>query len=78
MSGRDVGSEMANMAANLEEKSGRSMSWWIHTVLSSDKTRHGEMVAYLKEQLASPMDMPTSLLTPPENKQLAARSPNRT
>ncbi len=49
MSGRDVGSEMANMAANLEEKSGRSMSWWIGTVLSSDNTKHGEMVAYLKE-----------------------------
>ena len=41
---------MANMAANLEEKSGRTMSWWIDTVLSSRKTKHGEMVAYLKEQ----------------------------
>jgi hypothetical protein len=41
---------MANMVANLQEKSGRSMSWWINTVLSSNKTKHGEMVAYLKEE----------------------------
>lgn len=36
------------MAANLEQKTGRNMSSWIETALSSGKAKHGEMVAYLK------------------------------
>ena len=50
MSGRDIGSEMTDMAANLEESTGREMSWWIQTAISSDKAKHGELVAYLEEQ----------------------------
>lgn len=50
MSGRDVASELANMAANLEQKTGRSMSSWIEIVLASGKAKHGEMISYLKEQ----------------------------
>ena len=48
MSKRDVDTELANMAANLEQKTGRSMSSWIETVLLSGKGKHGEMIAYLK------------------------------
>jgi hypothetical protein len=50
MSGRDVASELANMAANLEQKTGRSMSAWIEVVLASGKAKHGEMISYLKDQ----------------------------
>ncbi len=50
MSGRDVASELANMAVNLEQKTGRSMSEWIEVVLASGKAQHGEMLSYLKEQ----------------------------
>ena len=50
MSGKDLGSEMADMAANLEESTGRNMSWWINTAISSDKTKHGETAADLEEQ----------------------------
>ena len=50
MSGRDIASELANMAANLEQKTGRSMSAWIEVVLASGKVKHGEMISYLKEQ----------------------------
>ncbi|MBA2724480.1 MAG: DUF4287 domain-containing protein [Actinobacteria bacterium] len=38
------------MATNLEAKTGRSMSSWIETVLASGKVKHGEMIAYLKEE----------------------------
>jgi hypothetical protein len=50
MSGRNVASELANMAANLEQKTGRSMSAWIEVVLASGKAKHGEMISFLKEQ----------------------------
>jgi hypothetical protein len=50
MSGRNVASELANMAANLEQKTGRSMSAWIEVVLASGKSKHGEMISFLKEQ----------------------------
>ena len=50
MSGRDVASELASMTANLEQKTGRSMSAWIEVVLASGKAKHGEMISYLKEQ----------------------------
>lgn len=50
MSGRDVASEMANMAANLEQKTGRSMSSWIESANSSGNAKHGEIVAYLKQE----------------------------
>lgn len=50
MSGKDLGSEMADMAATLEESTGRDMSWWRDTAIPSDKTKHGEMVADLEEQ----------------------------
>ncbi len=41
MSGRDVASEMADMAANLEEKTGRNMSWWIEDrpLIGQDQTQ---------------------------------------
>ncbi len=50
MSGRNVASELANMANNLEQKTGRSMSAWIEVVLASGKAKHGEMISFLKEQ----------------------------
>ena len=71
MSGKDLGSEMA--AANLEESTGRDMSWWINTAISSDETRHGEMVADLEEQHGSRTVKPTSLPTPPANQQRRPR-----
>jgi hypothetical protein len=45
-----VASELASMAAILEQKTGRSMSAWIEVVLASGKTKHGEMISYLKDQ----------------------------
>jgi hypothetical protein len=50
MSGTDVASELANMSANLEQKTGRSMSAWIEVVLASGKAKHAEMISYLKNQ----------------------------
>jgi len=50
VSGRNVASELANMTANLEQKTGRSMSAWIEVVVASGKVKHGEMISYLKEQ----------------------------
>ncbi|HUP16648.1 MAG TPA: DUF4287 domain-containing protein [Acidimicrobiia bacterium] len=50
MSGREVASELATMTANLEQKTGRSMTAWIEVVLASGKAKHGEMISYLKEQ----------------------------
>ena len=50
MSGRDPNNELANMTANLEAKTGRSMSSWVEIVLSSGKVKHGEMIAYLKAE----------------------------
>lgn len=50
MSGRNIASELANMAANLEQKTGRSMSSWVEIVLASGKAKHCEMISYLKEQ----------------------------
>lgn len=50
MNGRDVASELANMAANLEQKTGRSMSARIEVVLASGKAKHAEMISYLKDQ----------------------------
>lgn len=50
MSGRDINTELANMAANLETKTGRSLSSWVETVLASGKVKHGEMIAYLKAE----------------------------
>ena len=50
MSGRDVANELASMAANLEQTTGRSMSEWIEVVLASGKAKHGEMISFLKDQ----------------------------
>jgi len=50
MSGRDVASELANMAANLEQKTGKSMGEWVQITLDSGKVKHGEMLAYLKSE----------------------------
>lgn len=50
MSGKDIASELATMTANLEQKTGRSMSQWIEVVLGSGKAKHGEMITFLKEQ----------------------------
>lgn len=87
MSGRDVASEMANMAINLEEKTGRSMNWWIQTVLTADTTKHSEMVAYLKEQhglthgyanlVAHTARQQTTGGPPSEQNQINARRPKK-
>ena len=50
MSGRNVASELANMAANLEQKTGRSIGEWIEVVLASGKVKHGEIISYLKDE----------------------------
>jgi predicted transport protein len=39
---------LASMAVNLEKKTGRSLAAWLKLAKGSGKTRHGELVAWLK------------------------------
>ncbi len=39
---------LASMVANLEKKTGRSLAAWLKLAKGSSKTRHGELVAWLK------------------------------
>lgn len=41
---------LESMIANLEANTGHDLDWWIDRVNNSGKDKHGEIVAFLKEQ----------------------------
>ncbi len=43
--------ELANMIASLEKKTGHNLDWWMDQADKSGKTKHGEIVTYLKTDL---------------------------
>lgn len=46
----NISPEVANMIANLEKSTGKTLAQWVEIAKNSGKEKHGEMVTYLKEQ----------------------------